>query len=52
MKISKKRGLLISQIPDLQVYTIKTLLIGRFFLGPKNRPIRGVNVLLNSLVKV
>ena len=29
MKISEKRGLLISQIPNLQVYTIKTPLIGR-----------------------
>ena len=44
LQILQKRGLLISEIPDLQVYTIKTLLIGRFFLGPKNRPIRGVPV--------
>jgi hypothetical protein len=29
MKIREKRGLLISQIPDLQVYTIKSPLIGR-----------------------
>ena len=28
-KLQKKGGLLISEIPDLQVYTIKTLLIGR-----------------------
>ena len=29
MKISAKRGLLISQIPDLGVYTITTPLIGQ-----------------------
>ena len=29
MKISEKRGLLFSQIPDLRVYTIKTPQIGR-----------------------
>ena len=49
LKIGKKGGLLNSQIPDLQVYTIKTLLIGRIsiktvFSGPKNHPIRGVPV--------
>ena len=55
MKIHEKRGLLIFQIPDLQVYTIGTLLIGRIllrrvFLGPKNRPIRGVPVQLLFIV--
>ena len=44
MKISEKRGLLISQIPNVRVYTIKNPLIGRVFLGPKNRPIREVPV--------
>ena len=49
MKYCKKGGLLISEIPDLQVYTIKTSLIGRIsiktvFFGPKNLPIRGVPV--------
>ena len=29
-KLLKKGGLLISEIPDLQVHTVKTLLIGRF----------------------
>jgi hypothetical protein len=43
----QKRGLLISEIPDLQVYTVKTPLIGwisikTVFFGSKNRPIRGV----------
>ena len=38
---SPEGGLMISEIPDLQVYTIKTLLIGwisikTFFLGSKN----------------
>ena len=46
---TKKRGLLNLRIPNLQVYIIKTPLIGRisiktFFLGPKIRPIRGVPV--------
>ena len=41
MKISEKRELLISQITNLQVYTIKTPLIGQFpikmvFLVQKN----------------
>ena len=44
-KLQKKGGLLISEIPDLQIYTIKTLLINGFqlrgfFLGPKNNMIR------------
>ena len=46
MKTINKMGLLISQIPDLRVYTLKTPPIGRIsirmdFLGHKNRPIRG-----------
>ena len=32
MKISEKRGFLISQIPDLRVYTIKTPLIGQIYI--------------------
>ena len=40
----KKGGLLNSEIPDLGTYTIKTPLIGRIFIGPKNRPIRGPSV--------
>ena len=45
MKKSKKKGTFVSEIPNLQVYTIKTLLIGRISIGPINRPIRGVPVL-------
>ena len=49
-KLQKKGGLLISEMPDLQVYTVKTLLIGRFsiktvFSWSQNRPIRGVPVI-------
>ena len=40
----KKGGLLNSEIPALRIYTIKTPLFRRFFLGPKKRPIRGVLV--------
>ena len=55
MKNSKKWGLLISWIPVLHVYTIKTPLIGRIsiktvFLGPKNCPIIGVPVLRFFLI--